>query len=536
MDSLNNDVRRYMLSLFVERDDALCLLRQFLMLNRQWSTLAVEHLYKDPWTRWQHQFVSQPVRAKQLIDTFNKCLQNYEENNSTSIAVDRPPRRPRPDTYLATTNEFEIPLWDYVSMVKNLHVPALYKCVQIWNQHTPNMNNSQEFLCRKFNDLFQAFVQKAQIKECTFEESAEPSSYPHIPGLLTFMATSLRARHVDLRYLNLGYFECTDEDLRVLADNCKHLETFKIRATKCSDEALANLISSQKKLVKLKIRLANDIKLTLEAIGSQSASLVKLRIIACRMSSCSEPFEGIGACKQLRSLYIRNARDFRTNTPTLMMPIANNCEFHNVDFSGTNIPAVVIASIAETSKLTLRRVHINRANSHYVGEDDESGTEQLLDMSVGIRALGDHAKNLAEFERNILPIEADALIYMLRLIGRQLHRLEIGSSAMASRESSDLVTAIGLYCPNITSLDISCFLFSEGAFSEILRRCKKLQVLYLHNIPIVNDTLLRMIREELGGTLKDLYLSNHRASVDAVAELDSIMEVIDEGPYEDEEY
>ncbi|CAG8484502.1 668_t:CDS:2 [Paraglomus brasilianum] len=536
MDILNIDVRRHMLSLFVERDDALCLLRQFLMLNRQWSALAVEHLYKDPWTRWQHQFVNQPVRAKQLIDTFNKCLQSYETNNSTTIAIDRPTRRSRPDTYLVTTSKFEIPLWDYVSMVKNLHVPALYKCVEVWNRHTPNMDNSQEFLYRKFNELFQAFVQKAQIKACTFEESAEKSSYPQRPGQLAFMATSLHARGVDLRYLNLGYFECTDEDLRVLAANCNQLETFKIRATRCSDEALANFISSQKRLIKLKIRLAGDIKSTLEeAIGSQAASLVKLRIIACRMSSCSKPFIGIAACKQLRSLYIRNASDFTTNSSISMMPVARNCEFHNVDFSGTNIPAAVIATIAEMSKLTLRKVHIKRAN-YYVGEDDELLTQQLLDMSAGIRALGDHAKNLAEFERNILPIEADALIYMLRLIGHQLHRLEIGSNAMASRESSDLVTAIGCYCPNITSLDISCFLFSEGAFSEILRGCNKLQTLYLHNIPIVNDTFLHMIGEELGGTLKDLYLSNHRASVEAVAELDQIMDVIDEEGYEDEDY
>src|SRR6185369_10625380 len=98
---------------------------------------------------------------------------------------------------------------------------------------------------------------------------------------------------VDLEYLNLGYFKCTDEALSILSKNCTSLKTFKITAHSCSDGALANFISSQKKLTKLKIRYAQDLRQTLDKIRSQAKTIVKLRILHCNLENCSVPFTGI---------------------------------------------------------------------------------------------------------------------------------------------------------------------------------------------------------------------------------------------------
>ncbi|CAG8836250.1 12635_t:CDS:1, partial [Racocetra persica] len=266
------------------------------------------------------------------------------------------------------TQDTNIPRYNYISMAKNLHVPALYQCIESWYESTkspiiqPNdrTDDMRSEINNKFSLLFRKFIDSAYIKECTFYESALDVAYSatllHLNDLIT-------AKGVSLRYLNLGFFKCNDEGLKILAKGCTTLETFKIKASDCSDKALANFLRTQQKLTKLKIRDAVGMKETMDAIKTLSPSLVKLRILNCNLENCTTPFSGIGDCTHLRSLYMRNIR-FTKTTPLsqLLMPIAR-CEFHNIDFSKTQLPVEVLVEIAKKSSTTLRRVHLIRPDN-----------------------------------------------------------------------------------------------------------------------------------------------------------------------------
>src|SRR5437764_588325 len=78
--------------------------------------------------------------------------------------------------------------------------------------------------------------------------------------------------------------------------------------------------------------------------------------------------------------------------------------------------------IAKYSSTTLRRVHLVYRKPNNVNTD--------IDLSKGIIALGNYAKNLKCFERDIRPFEIPAMIDMFRAIGSSLEELEIESRYM----------------------------------------------------------------------------------------------------------
>jgi len=319
---------------------------------------------------------------------------------------------------------------------------------------------------------------------------------------------------VDLKYLNFGFFQCDSDGLSRITGKCDRLKTFKISTQRCSDEALENFIRSQKSLTKLKIRNANKIDLTLKALETQSKSLVKLRILNCDLESCNVPFNGIAACSKLRSIYMRKIVSWSrgVSPSTLLMPIAINCEFHNVDFSNTYLPVDVLVEIAKKSSTTLHRVHL-------IGPEDQVDDEKFS-LSNGILALGHYAKNIQHFERDILPREIDAMVYFLNTVGNSLIRLEIESKYMILEDASILISSIGDHCPKLEFLNIDHFNFTPKSFEKLIQGCQLLTNLSICNSKSVDDNILSIIQVKSSENLKSLYIYGcDRVNDDAVNKL-----------------
>jgi hypothetical protein len=408
-------------------------------------------------------------------------------------------------------NDFELPLYDYIAFAKNLHVPSLYQCVLAWYKLTypDHDENNIEPVYNVFLDIFDLFVDGSNIKDCTFAESTEdnnPITMDQLERLIN------HGKKVDLEYLNLGYFQCNSDDLSKITGKCNNLRTFKISAQRCSDEALAEFIRSQNRLTKLKIRNAKKIDLTLEALGSQSESLVKIRVLSSSLESCRKPFNGIAVCSKLRSIYMRKTSwPIDISISSLLMPIAKQCEFHNVDFSNTYLPADVLVEFAKKSSSTLRKVHL-------IGTEDQIDHDKF-DLSTGIRALANHCKNIVHFERDIIPKEINSLIYFIDTIGKSLVRLEIESQLMRDCDASRLIDSIS-YCTKLEILNISFFIFASQVFENLLSGCKSLTTLTICNSNSVNDDILKIIRDKRNLNLKtlDIYACD-QVTEDAVDQL-----------------
>nr|CAG8454166.1 3676_t:CDS:2 [Entrophospora candida] len=461
MDHLNYDCSEVLFRNFGEEMGGAGLLYKVALLNHKWNKRATKFLYKDPWNFWMS-------------------------------GTDRPRN----------------PTYDYMRFMTNLHLPALLKCVEFWYTETygSDPNNRDNAIEKHFKDLFEGFVRKAYFHKCTFAESGDQTSSPikldQLYNLLTFSRCS-----TELQYLNMGFFACTNEALYMLTEKCNKLKTFKLKAEHCSDEYLAKFIRSQKCLTKLKIRNAENINETLDALESQSKNMVKLRINACNLESCTKPLYGIAACKELRSLYMVSVENFPENISIsyLLMPIAKNCTFHNIDFTRTLLPADVLVEIAKKSSTTLRKVS---------------------DLSEGIQALGNYAKNLMCFERDIRPFEKPAMIEMLSAIGLSLERLEIESCHMIGTDASDLIKAIGQHCSNLMHLDITSYEFSLESFRLLVENCKKLNTLIVSDSPSVNDSILQLIEENCIGSLQTLDISRcENVSRNEIEKLRRIIEV-----------
>ncbi|CAG8823104.1 28532_t:CDS:2, partial [Gigaspora margarita] len=461
-----------------------------------WNRWATQNLYKDPWKYCLYNSCDK----KKLISTYMLCYEYFNNANFNRVNTDEPlPKRPctgeiTPDIY--------IPRYDYISKANNLHIPVLYKCIESWYASTKNpiirpdeiTDDMRLNVNDKFFQLLKMFIDRALIKECTFHESQEFTAYPIQLQHLNELITTLFNRHLHLRYLNLGYFNCNDNGLEILTDKCTALETFKIKAYGCSDEALAKFLRAQRKLTKLKIRDATEMRETMNAIGTLSQSIVKLRILNCNLETCTSPFTNIGECTRLRSLYMR-CISFTTNTSLsqLLMPIAQNCEFHNIDFSKTPLPVEVLIEIAKKSSTTLRRVHLVRPDND----------TQYLDLSAGIEALAQYATNLRHFERDILPSEIDSTSYFLNSIGQSLERLEIDSN-MDGRDMSNLIETIGRKCQKLCVLNISNFEFNLDAFEELVNGCRLLHTLNIDYSQSVNDRVLELLVH--ASSLQTLYI------------------------------
>ncbi|CAG8456733.1 8522_t:CDS:2 [Ambispora gerdemannii] len=498
LNDLNSDIKEYILGKFAEDDSGPYMFHSFLLLNREWSEIAVKFLYKDTWI-FIKRISNEKLRAKQLIDTYLNCL---------------------PDSGITTK-------YDYIEKARNLHIPDLYECVIYWEEETQFEDDQlrgydQSRIKNIFFKLFRAFIQRSNLKKCTFAKSSLEA--PHNPPIndthLHEIATRLHARNVQLNYLNLGYFPCTDDALLYLTGNITYLKTFKVKMQTCSDQALARFLRTQRALTKLKIRSGDNISETISALSSLSGTLVKLRILDCNLETHKRPFTSIATCTGLRSLYMYGTKFSReVSTSDLLMPIARNCTFHNVDFTGTILPGDVLASIAINSSSTLRRVFVKRPSEQFSQlEDDE--------FAVGINALADHAKNLTDFACDILPEETTALLNLLNSIGHSLERLEIGSPALISRESSDLIRAIARNCSSLTTLDVSYFSFSKEAFEELIRGTR-IQNLDLRKTHSIDDALLKIMKEVWDGTLQCLIISEcENVSENAISDLDWVEDVV----------
>ncbi|CAG8741178.1 1127_t:CDS:2, partial [Racocetra fulgida] len=422
------------------------------------------------------------------ISVLEKIAEEFDGANTLFkfALLNRKPIIKKPYTK-GNTQDTNIPIYDYIAMAKNLHMPALYQCIESWYESTrsptiqPNDITDDDMrseINNQFSRLFRKFIDSAYIKECTFHESALNAAYPatlqHLNDLIT-------ARGDSLRYLNLGFFKCNDEGLNILAKECTTLETFKIKASDCSDKELANFLRTQQKLTKLKIRDAVGMKETMDAIKTLSHSLVKLRILNCDLENCTTPFTGIGDCTHLRSLYMRNIRFTKTTSLSqLLMPIAR-CEFHNIDFSKTQLPVEVLTEIAKKSSTTLRRVHLIRPDN-----------EVYINLSAGIEALAQYAINLRHFERNIHPSEVNSICYFLDTIGQSLETLEIDSN-MDGHDMSNLIECIGRKCSNLSVLNISSFEFNPDAFKVLIEGCSLLHTLVICDSQSVNDRILELL-------------------------------------------
>ncbi|CAG8646542.1 9390_t:CDS:2, partial [Funneliformis caledonium] len=454
--------------------------------------------------------------ARKLIDTYMMC---YDAVDTSSHEMEREDEEGRPQTRIRIEgpnngNNQRLPLYDYIAFAKNLHIPSLYQCISLWYNfyHEEEREENDQSIYHLFLRIFELFVDRARIQECTFAESTEDNKYPVTSDQLDRLIN--RGHMVDLKYLNFGFFQCDSDGLIGITGKCDKLKTFKISAQKCSDEALENFIRTQRSLTKLKIRNAEKINLTLEALETQSSSLVKLRILSCNLKSCNTPFNGIAACSKLRSIYMRKIIDWPRNVSpsTLLMPLATNCEFHNVDFSNTYLPADVLVEIAKKSSTTLRRVYLIGPESQV---DDE-----LYDLSSGINALGSYAKNIHHFERDILPREMNSMIYLLSSIGNTLTRLEIESRFMISYDASIIISTIGDHCPNLEILNIDYFNFTLESFEKLIRGCQSLTSLSICNSKSVNEETLIKIRHLGGENLKFLNIFGcDQVSLDAVENL-----------------
>ncbi|CAH1761070.1 7688_t:CDS:2 [Entrophospora sp. SA101] len=475
------------------------LLYKIALLNHKWNERATKFLYKDPWNFWMSG-TDRPLVAKRLIDTFKLCHGTYSPSFNYSNVRKKIRLEQQPHNNNNVEPSSRNPTHDYMAFITNLHLPALLKCVEFWYTETygSDPNNRDIAIEKHFKDLFEGFVRKAYFHKCTFAESGDQTSSPikldQLYNLLKFSRCSK-----ELQYLNMGFFACTNEALDMLTEKCNKLKTFKLKAEHCSDKYLAKFIRSQKCLTKLKIRNAESINETLDALESQSKNMVKLRINACNLESCTKPFYGIAACKELRSLYMMSVENFPENISIsyLLMPIAKNCTFHNIDFTRTLLPADVLVEIAKKSSTTLR-----------------------------IRALGNYAKNLMCFERDIRPFEKPAMIEMLSAIGLSLERLEIESCHMIGTDASDLIKAIGQHCSNLMHLDITSYEFSLESFRLLVENCKKLNTLIVSDSPSVNDSILQLIEENCIGSLQTLDISRcENVSRNEIEKLRRIIEV-----------
>ncbi|KAG9293656.1 hypothetical protein G9A89_018993 [Geosiphon pyriformis] len=530
MGSLNGDIQDLILEMLFEDPYARFTLHSCLFLNREFHVIAVKYLYKDPWTYLRG--ADSPIRASKLITTYLHCLQtstNVDKNSGEPsskklhLNIVEEHRGNQSDTSLVDGDTRTIPTWDYVEITRNLHIPALYECVVHWRHTSVDEENETEdeeiYINRTFFNIFRAFIQKAKLQECTFADSMEkPYPPPTTVAHLNELAIGLHARNIKLEYLNLGYFKCNDEALGCLTGKITHLKTFKVKAQHCSDEALAEFIRSQQALVKLKIRNGKNIHRTISALGSLSKTLVKLRILGCNLESCSEPFQGIADCTKLRSLYMTSVK-FQPNVPlaNFLMPIAENCIFHNIDFSKTVLPDIVLAEIAKNSGSTLIKV---------IGGRPDNGTQE--NCALGISALGIYASNLKYFERNILPSEVEAMIGLLDSVGHSLNRLDIGSIDLASIDTSDLICAIGRNCRELTILDISFYNFSEDSFEQIITGCTKLQDLTFFSNPSINYDLLVRLAKGSQGPLQTLKIAEcHNINFEEIKLLEELVEDVE---------
>ncbi|CAG8575810.1 16854_t:CDS:2 [Cetraspora pellucida] len=479
-EDLNEDCIISVLEKIAEELDGASILFQIALLNKK---VDISSLF-DPWKFWLYR--RDPLLAKRLINTYILCY-NANPSNSKPGRGDEPilkklcTKKNTQDTYT--------PRYDYISMAKNLHMPALYQCIERYYEPKEPPNDITDEvrleINNKFSQLFRKFIDSAHIKECTFHQSTSNDNDAY-PVTLQDLNELIIAKGTILRYLNLGFFKCNDKGLEVLTKGCTALETFKIKVSDCSDRALANFLRASRELKKLKIRDADGMKETVDAIKTQSHSLVKLRILNCNLENCTMAFTGIGECTRLRSLYMRKIR-FTTNTSLLsrlLMPIAR-CEFHNIDFTETQLPVDVLIEIAKKSSTTLRRVHLIRPDK------PDNGTA-YINLSSGIKALAQHATNLRHFERNIHPLEVDSICYFLDMIGQSLETLLIDSN-MDEHDMSKLIEKIGRKCPNLSILNISYFEFSLDAFESLVNGCSLLHTLIINFSESVNDRILELL-------------------------------------------
>ncbi|CAI2181213.1 16354_t:CDS:2 [Funneliformis geosporum] len=533
MARLNYDCLMVLFENFIDEPDGYGLLYNCALLNREWRTIADSFLYADPWKYWLYRSKNYNI-AIQLIDTYMMCYNTVNlssHENEGGIEEVRPQTRIRIEAPNNRNND-RIPLYDYIAFAKNLHIPSLYQCISLWYNfyHEEEREENDRSIYHLFLKIFELFVDRARIKECTFAESTEDNKYPVTLDQLNRLIN--QGHMVDLKYLNFGFFQCNSDGLTGITGKCDKLKTFKISAQKCSDEALENFIRTQKSLTKLKIRNAEKINLTLDALETQSSSLVKLRILSCNLKSCETPFNGIAACSKLRSIYMRKIIDWPRNVSpsTLLMPMAQNCEFHNVDFSNTYLPVDVLVEIAKKSSTTLRRVYL-------IGPENQVDDE-FHDLSSGINALGSYAKNIHHFERDILPREINSMVYLLSSVGNSLIRLEIESRFMISYDASIIISTIGDHCPKLELLNIDYFNFTTESFERLIQGCQSLTSLSICNSKSVNEYMLNIIRDLAGENLRSLCIYGcDQVSLDAVEnlrdethiEVDTNIEVDDEG-------
>ncbi|CAG8543563.1 1283_t:CDS:2 [Dentiscutata erythropus] len=464
-----------------ELDSANTLLK-IALVDKKWAGLAIKRLYKDPWRYCFYR--SDSSLAKKLINIYLMCLRGSMAASSNSTRGNRDEPLLKRQNTRENIQEIYVPSRDYIAMAENLHIPVLYHCIESSYASTNEITDDMRLeINRTFYQLFKMFINKANIKECTFHESKITTEYPITLEHLDELVTTLFNRGLHLRYLNLGFFNCNNEGLAILTEKCSALETFKIKASCCSDKALADFLRRQRRLTKLKIRDAAEMIETMDAIRSQSRSIVKLRILNCNLGDCKTSFTGIGECT-LRSLYMRDIH-FTTNTSfsQLLMPIAQNCKFHNIDFSKTPLPVEVLIEIAKKSSTTLRRVHLIRPENEI----------EYINLSAGIEALARHATNLRHFERNIHPSEINSICYLFDSIGQSLERLEIDSN-MDGLDMSNLIESIGRKCRNLCLLNINNFEFNFGALEELVKGCPYLHTLFICESQSVNDRIFELLR------------------------------------------
>ncbi|CAB4377104.1 unnamed protein product [Rhizophagus irregularis] len=490
---LNPDCLCVLFKNFSEEQYGCNLLYTCTLVNRLWENLATPYLYEDPWKYWLYQTKDEEV-AKQLIDTYMLCYKYYEiksritangssreEEGDDDENHENPSKRIDIRDYTDEIDNVELPLYNYVSFARNLHVPTLYQSVKSWyiSYHPDYDEDNIQPIYDWFLRIFELFVKEANIKNCTFADSIDDDSYPVTSDHLYQLVN--HGNRVNLRYLNLGFFQCDSDALLKITERCNNLLTFKIPAQNCSDDALAEFIRSQKRLTKLKIRNAKNIDLTLEALGTQSETLVKLRILNSSLESCQKPFNGIASCSKLRSIYMRHINwPVDISISTLLMPIAKRCEFHNVDFSHTYLPADVLVEIAKKSSTTLRKVHL-------IGIENQIDHDKF-NLSTGIKALADHCKSIVHFERDIIPKEIVSMIFFIDTIGKSLVRLEIESELMKESDASRLIVSIS-QCSKLEILNIGFFEFNQVAFEKLILGCNSLTVLSICN----SNSLLKML-------------------------------------------
>ena len=146
-------------------------------------------------------------------------------------------------------------------------------------------------------------------------------------------------------------------------------------------------------------------------------------------------------------------------------------------------------------------------------------------LSAGIKALGNYAKNIIHFERDILPREVNAMIYFLSAVGSSLIRLEIESRLMNYIDASELIISISDHCPNLEVLNINFFIFTPQAFEKLTKSCKSLENLSICNSMAVNDTILSIIQNNCENLNTLDVFSCSQVSENAVEQLRSETEI-----------